>query len=534
MNTYYESKKYNAALYVRLSREDGDKEESESITNQKELIKEFIKTQQDIRISSERIDDGYSGVNFERPAFMEMLEDIKIGRIDCIIVKDLSRFGRNYIEVGRYIEKIFPYLGVRFIAINDNYDSIYTKTPFDNIMLPFKNLINDSYCRDISIKIRSQLDMKRKNGDFIGSFAPYGYQKAEDDKNKLIIDEFAAENVKLIYRLKIAGKSTGKIAEYFNELGILSPIEYKRSNGSRFKTSFKVRSKSVWTATAITRILKNEVYRGVLEQGKRTTANYKIKKRTNKEKKDWIRVEDNHEAIITKKDFNLVQDLQKQDTRISPKENTLYLFSGLLKCADCNGNMIRKTVPSGAKKSLIYYVCGTNKYEKTCSCHSMSEKSLESCVLATLNMHIEEVVDIEKLLSNMDQFNLSQKEIRNMKERVNSKKEEVKRYQLLKLSLYEDLQEGLIDKEEYRELKEIYLDKCRSAEVAIGKLYSEIDNIINNGTVTCTSIEAFKKNRGINNLTRSIVVALIDKIDIYEGNRMTIILKYQCKEEMLQ
>lgn len=526
MNTYYESKKYNAALYVRLSREDGDKEESESITNQKELIKEFIKTQQDIRISSERIDDGYSGVNFERPAFMEMLEDIKKGRIDCIIVKDLSRFGRNYIEVGRYIEKIFPYLGVRFIAINDNYDSIYAKTPFDNILLPFKNLINDSYCRDISIKIRSQLDMKRKNGDFIGSFAPYGYQKAEDNKNKLVIDEFAAENVKLIFRLKIAGMSTGKIAEYFNELGILSPMEYKRSIGSRFKTSFKVRNKSDWTAAAITRILKNEVYRGVLEQGKRTTINYKIKKRTNKEKKDWIRVEDNHEAIISKKEFSLVQELQKQDTRIPPKGNTLYLFSGLLKCADCNGNMVRKTVPSGAK-SLIYYVCGTNKYEKTCSCHSVSEKALESCVLVTLNKQIEEVVDIEKLLSNIDQPNSSQKEIRKMKERIISKEEEVKKYQLLKLSLHEDLQEGLIDKEEYRELKESYLDRCRSAEATIGKLYSEINNIIDNGIETCHWIEAFERNRGINSLTRSIVIALIDKIDIYEGNRITIILKYQ-------
>lgn len=185
---------YKAAIYVRLSKEDGDvsdasKAESNSISNQKELIKDFLKDKQDIVIVSERVDDGYSGVNFERPAFQLMLEDIKQGKVDCVVVKDLSRFGRNYIESGRYIEKIFPMLGVRFIAINDNYDSLTGKSQTDEIVIPFKNLINDAYCRDISIKIRSHLDVKRRKGEFIGSFTIYGYAKDEHDHNKIVIDE---------------------------------------------------------------------------------------------------------------------------------------------------------------------------------------------------------------------------------------------------------------------------------------------------------------------------------------------------------
>ena len=183
------SKIYHAAIYVRLSKEDGDvstsaKAESNSISNQKDFIRNFLADKKDIRIVKEYVDDGYSGSNFDRPSFQTMMEDIKRGVIDCVVVKDLSRFGREYIDSGRYIERLFPALGVRFIAINDNYDSVTGKSQGDEIIIPFKNLINDAYCRDISIKIRSHLDVKRKNGEYIGAFVPYGYEKSDDDKHK--------------------------------------------------------------------------------------------------------------------------------------------------------------------------------------------------------------------------------------------------------------------------------------------------------------------------------------------------------------
>ena len=238
------NKIYHAAIYVRLSKEDGDisssaKLESNSISNQKALILDFLKDKKDIEVVSVRVDDGYSGSNFDRPAFQAMLEDIRRGIVDCVVVKDLSRFGREYIDSGKYIERLFPALGVRFIAINDNYDSLKGKNQADEIIIPFKNLINDAYCRDISIKIRSNLEIKRKKGECVTPFVAFGYRKTKTDKHKLEIDPSAGSVVQDIFKMKLQGMSQDAIANRLNELGILSPFEYKISNGSRYETGLK-------------------------------------------------------------------------------------------------------------------------------------------------------------------------------------------------------------------------------------------------------------------------------------------------------
>ena len=222
-------KNYLCASYTRLSQDDGDKEESNSIVNQKSLIRDFMNNHPEFTLVDEYADDGYSGVNFDRPDFQRMMNDVRSRKINCIIVKDLSRFGRNYIESGKYMEQIFPHLGVRFIAINDSIDTGRSQSDAEQFVLPFKNLFNDSYCKDISTKVRSQLAIKRKNGDFVGSFACYGYLKDPADHNKLIIDPEAAEIVRCIFAWKIQGMSAERIAEHLNEQGILCPMEYKRS-----------------------------------------------------------------------------------------------------------------------------------------------------------------------------------------------------------------------------------------------------------------------------------------------------------------
>ena len=248
-------KKYKVAMYLRLSKEDINKSrnESESILNQKQMINTFINEREDLELVSIKIDDGYSGSNFDRPAFKELMEEVKNKEVDCIIVKDFSRFGRNFIEVGKYIEEIFPFMGIRFIAINDNYDSLNVNNSND-IIVPFKNLINDAYLRDISIKIRTQLDSKKKNGDFIGSFATYGYLKDPNNKNKLIVDEYASKIVKEIFKLKLEGFTHSKIANKLNEQGILCPMEYKKHIGLKFSTSFKTNSKVKWNHNTIIRM----------------------------------------------------------------------------------------------------------------------------------------------------------------------------------------------------------------------------------------------------------------------------------------
>lgn len=282
MQNSKETKIWNATLYLRLSRDDGDKEESNSIIGQRELLRNFIRTRPELREYAVRIDDGFTGSNFERPSFKKMLEDVKAGRTNCIIVKDLSRFGRNYLDAGEYIEKIFPFLGVRFIAVNDNYDSFGGKNASDELIIPFKNLINEAYCRDISVKVRTQLEVKRKSGQYIGAFAVYGYLKDDADKNHLIVDEYAADIVRDIFSWKLEGMSPQDIAARLNRNGVLSPMEYKKSLGMKFATSFKANPQALWSANAVLRILKNPVYTGVLIQGKETTPSYKVRKRVTK------------------------------------------------------------------------------------------------------------------------------------------------------------------------------------------------------------------------------------------------------------
>ncbi|MEA5009063.1 recombinase family protein [Clostridium tyrobutyricum] len=524
-------KTYNAAIYVRLSRDDGDKEESDSILNQKELIREYLKKKSDINICSIKVDDGYSGVDFNRPAFLEMMEDIKAGKINCVVVKDLSRFGRNYIESGKYIQKVFPFLGVRFIAINDNYDSAEGSTITDNIMIPFKNLINDSYCRDSSIKIRSQLEVKRKKGDFIGSFAAYGYKKSGQNKNKLEIDEYAASIVRDIFKWKLEGMSQQGIANKLNQMGILSPMEYKRSLGERYKTTFKVKQQALWSAVAVRRILTNELYIGILEQGKRTTPNYKIKTRIERPKEEWVRVENSHEPIISKELFATVNSLLLHDTRIAPNEETVYLFSGIIACGDCRENMIRKTVPAKDKK-YYYYTCSTNRYDKSsCTTHSISEKAFEEAVLLALNVHITSILDIERILNYIDTLPYRQDEILKLDAQIVKAQEELEKFQRYKLISYEHFVDKEITKEEYQEHVKRYNAKIMKAEKLILDRKQEIENIISNKTLTNLWIEHFKKYKNIEKLTRKIVVSLIEKIYVYENGKIDIHFRYQAEYE---
>lgn len=521
---------YNAVDYLRLSKEDGDKTESDSISNQRDLITNFVKSIPEICLCSERIDDGFSGVDFNRPAFNLMMEDVKAGRINCIIVKDLSRFGRNYIEAGRYIERIFPFLGVSFIAINDGYDSAKERSQSDEIIIPFKNLVNDAYCRDISVKIRSQLDVKRKKGEFIGSFAVYGYLKSEENKNQLVIDPYAAKIVQDIFTWKLDGLSQQGIADRLNAISEPSPMEYKWLLGLNFATSFQVNSKAKWTAVAIGRILKNPIYAGHLVQGKESTPNYKIKQRFMKPEDKWVRVENTHEPIILQEMFDTVNRVLAQDTRIAPDEDTVYPFSGLIFCADCKSGMVRKTVPAGGKK-YAYFYCSKNKAGDGCTTHCISEKALEKAVLQALQNHIASIFDIERILRYIDTLPMKQEEVRNIDSQLLMKQEEIGKYKTLKVSIYEDLKSGVIDADEYREFKGIYGKKCEEAEQAAERLQQDMALILAGKGANNLWIETFKKNRNITELSRKVIVSLIEWIYIYSGSRVEIRFRYQYEYE---
>ena len=520
-----QKKIWNATLYLRLSRDDGDKEESNSITGQRELLRDYISQRPELREYAVRIDDGFSGSTFDRPSFQKMIEDVKAGRTDCIIVKDLSRFGRNYLDAGEYIEKIFPFLGVRFIAVNDNYDSLGDKKASDDLIIPFKNLINEAYCRDISVKIRSQLEIKRKNGQFLGSFAAFGYLKDEQDKNKLVVDQYAADIVRDIFKWKLEGVSPQDIADALNRLGVLSPMEYKRSLGMKYTTSFKTSAKAAWSAGTVIRILKNPIYTGVLIQGKETTPSYKVHKRIAKDKSEWTVIENSHEAIISGIDFDSVQKVLKCDTRRSPDDKAVGLFSGMLFCGDCGASMVRKTVPAGEKK-YVYYVCSAHKQDKSCSPHRMRDTALEEIVLDSLRQHIREVVNMSELLNITDTAPLRNAQAQKVQRQLDKKREEYEKLQKLLMSLYENLTDGVIDREEYARLKASFTARADEAEKQMDALRESLSDIQSHGTENIWMNE-FIKRQELASLDRAVVVALIDKILIHSNDVVEIIYRWQ-------
>lgn len=518
---------YKAALYIRLSKEDGDKLESNSISNQRDLIHTFLKGKPEIEICTEKVDDGYSGIDFNRPAMIELLEEIKHGVINCIIVKDLSRFGRNYIETGRYIQQIFPFMGIRFIAINDNYDSLNPENQTDNIILPFKNLMNDSYCRDISIKVRSQIDVRQKRGDYVGSFPAFGYFRDPAQKSKLVIDEVAAATVRDIFTMRIAGQNNKRIADCLNDHGVPSPMEYKMLLHWKYATSFKLKPQAKWSPMAVDRILKNEVYTGVMVQGKEKTLNYKVKKRIKVPKEDWVRVENTHDAIVSKEDYTLVQSLMLCDTRTAPNGQDLYLFSGLLRCCDCGCNMVRKLIKTSGT-AYTYYICSSNKNDKNvCSSHRIREDYLSAVVLKMLRLHIAYICSLEELLQAIEELPLQEYEVQKKSEQLEQRRSDLVRNQKLKISVYEDYKDGLLTKKDYLEMKADYEGICVQLENAIDVLEEEIDSLIQNRKSHSDWIETFKSIGNVTELNRGLLVLAVEQIIVYDANTVRIQFKYQ-------
>ena len=524
------SKTYLCGGYLRLSKEDDDIAKSEtlqsnSIENQKEYIEDYLQSKPEIRVVDFYIDDGYSGVNFDRPDFQKMLQDIKDKKINCVIVKDLSRLGRNYIEVGKYIERLFPFLGVRFIAINDNFDSADDAALSNNIIVPFKNLINDAYCRDISIKIRSHLEVKRKRGEFIGAFPVYGYMRGED-KNKLIVDPCAAEIVKEIFAMKMEGMSQQAIADELNRLGVLSPAEYKKEQGSGYKTVFQTHSRAKWTAVAVLRVLTNEVYMGTLIQGKESTPNYKVRVREKKPKEEWIRVENAHEAIISRTDFELISDILQKDTRVSTGKSAVSVYSGYLVCADCGCSMVRKKVRSGSLE-YVYYVCSGNKKDKDiCSSHRISENTLNMAITKTLQLHLKQLGDLQESIRYIRETSGNSDKIKKLVLQSEKRKEDIEKYNRLKLECYEDYKKELITQDEYMLFKKELDNRIEEIQRAITELGKKKRMLLDGGYEKESLLEKFLTSKEIE-LKRSILVRFISRIYVYEDHRIEIIFRYQ-------
>lgn len=525
---------YHTAIYLRLSRDDEDingsaKRESDSISSQRELARSFVREQLDMELFDIYIDDGYSGANFDRPDFKRMMADIEAGNVNCVVVKDLSRFGRDYIEAGRFIQKTFPAFSVRFIAITDHYDSLTADQSTTSLVIPVKNFVNDSYCQDISEKVKSHQKIKREKGKFIGAFAVYGYQKDHEDKNKLVIDEYAAKIVKNIFTWKLDGMSNLAIAKRLNGNGIFSPLEYKKSHRENYATGFHAGIVSKWSAVAVKRILINEIYTGTMVQGKREKVNYKVDKILEKPESEWFKVEGTHEAIVSKEDYQNVQRLLKVDTRAGKGKEKAHMFSGLLFCGDCKEPMVRRINRyKGTEK--IYYICSTRNRSEGCSRHSISEADLKRVVFQIIRSQATLLMDVNRQMQYLQTKEMKFEDVVGFDKEITRLRSEQEKYLELRAGLYEDLKMGVITQTDFKNFSAIYEKQYIETEQALTKQEEMLKRLFYNGVQSGVKLERLKETMRITTLDRDTLLAFVDRIEVYEEKKVLVQFSYQ--EEM--
>ncbi len=460
-----------------------------------------------------------------------MMEDIKAGVINCVIVKDLSRFGRNYIEVGKYLEEVFPLLGVRFIAISENYDTVNAEKGNDQLVIPFMNLVNDAYCRDISVKIRTSIEVKQKKGDYVGPFAPYGYKKAPDDIHHFMIDEKAAATVKRIFDLTIAGVSNKNIAELLNQEGVPSPACYKQQKGEKYVSAFQKKNQAEWSALTVRRILMNRVYIGMLEQGKTYSINYKLKERRTRDKGSWYCVEDAHEPIIEKDTFDLVQKVLEMNCRTSPERmntqaETVYLFSGIVRCGKCRDILLRRKKKVKGKE-YIYYGCYDRNKKLRCKGVCIREKRLEDAVLAVIRQHVQTVVEMSELLKKIRQLSMGKREVKRLDSLIADREISMGRYRRLKMKAYEDYSDGFIGLQEYKEFEAAYGRREKEESRKKDELIEKRAQYLEGNTAEQEWMRHFMECGRVENLNRALLVTLVEEILVFSSNEIEIKFRYR-------
>lgn len=520
---------WRAALYIRLSKEDEEtKTESNSITSQREFLKEYLKQHEDITAYDFYVDDGFSGTNFNRPDFQRMLSDIYSKRVDCVIVKDLSRFGRNASESSNYIDNVFAKLQVRFIALHNYIDTVENKMNAAThcITVGIQNVINESVAATTSVNVRGTLNVERHQGKFIGSFAPYGYKKSPENHHYLEIDEPAAQVVRNIFELFIGGKSIMGIAKELNESGIPNPSMYKKLQGLKYRHPEGASEDGLWPDSSVRRILQNEVYIGNMVQGKNTTISFKHKQCRAVPKSEWIIVKNTHQPIVDKEMFNKAQELFNKNIRRSPKKNDVDLFAGLVRCSDCRRIMSKKTNihPYGVYE---YYRCSTNKKMKKSICgnHTVRIDKLKNAIIETIRKMIDISVEMSEIISKINNSPNRKRELGNLKSSLELQKKERDKLFSMKLQLYPDWKNGDITKDEYMHLKNDIEDKIKILEASIAGLEGKIVNAEDGIDTSMGFVADLKKYGNITELTRPMLTDLIKEILVYEGGRIEVIFK---------
>lgn len=513
---------WRAALYIRLSKEDGDKAESNSVTAQREILGEYIKMHPEITLYDCYTDDGWSGTNFDRPAFLRMMRDVESGTVNCVIVKDLSRFGRNYTDAGNYIDKVFVRLGVRFIALNNGVDtaSEQMNAATQCISVGVTNVINESLAATTSVNVRGTLNVNRRQGKFIGSFAAYGYQKDPADHHKLIIDEPAAAVVRRIFSEFLSGKSILGIARQLSADGCPNPTAYKQQLGMKVRSG----ADPYWHDSTVRRILRSEMYIGNMVQGKRTTLSYKLRQCRAVPQSEWIVVENTHAAIIDRETFDRVQQLLDRRIRTEKKTRQADLFAGFVRCGVCGKAMSKKT-NRHSYGTYAYYRCVTGKrHSAACTCHSIRTDRLEEAVRVTVQKMIDTAVELPTLLAQIrDTKPTGSETVIRQREQAAA---ECEKYRRAQLDLYPDWKSGVIGQEEYLLLKADLAEKISTLEMQIAQLECSAAQRARIAAEEDEFIAHFRQFGEIRALDRRILTALVEEIEVFPGGEIQIRFRF--------
>ena len=521
---------WKVALYIRLSREDDDdKAESYSVTSQREILKEYLKQHPDMELYDIYIDDGWSGTNFDRPDFQRMIADIKARRVTCVVVKDLSRFCRNAVDGGYYLDNVFVSLQVRFIAINNCLDTFSDNMNAATrcISVGVQNVINESVAATTSVNVRGTLNVNREKGQFIGSFPTYGYAKSPDDHHQLIIDEEPAAIVRQIYAWFIAGKSIIGIAKELNERGIPNPSMYKRLKGMKYRHPAGASNDGLWPDSSVRRILTNEMYIGNMVQGKNTTISYKIKKCRAIPKEEWIIVEGTHEPIIEKDTFYQAQALFNKNIRKSPTKSEVDLFSGLVRCADCHRIMNKKT-NQHSYGTYHYYRCATARKMKKSACgnHTIRIDKMQHTVMVTIQKMVELAVQMSEALSKINRDPQRVKESDHLQQSLETLTSQREKEYRMQLDLYPDWKSGVITQQEYLALKAKIAEKIAVLDTKIENAKKTLDAYAHGIDDENAFITAFKKYENFTELTRGMLVELVDEILVHDNASIDVNFKF--------
>jgi len=503
--------KTKTALYCRLSRDDGDDKESNSIVNQREMLKRYAK-EHGFQVYDEYIDDGFSGTTFNRPALNRMFEDIEAGKINVILVKDMSRLGRNNALFMYYVEEVFSNLDIRFIAINDMVDTGQE----DNEIMPFKSVLNEYYARDTSKKIRSSKRTTALNGGFTGSFAPYGYLTEPEDKQKLIIDPEAAPTVKRVFELSKEGNSTHQIARMLCEEGILIPRAYRAKKKGTLEQSKGFKFPTDWVGKNVKMILQNQVYLGHMVSHKTQTKSFKNKKLVKVPKEDWIIVKNTHEAIIDEETFEIVEKfihLKKQPNKTG-KPN---IFVGLVKCPDCGRNLAYSN-PKGKKAGFRCrtYVRNTN----LCTTHSISYDALFEIILNDIQKHVKNMEKLgDRFMEEMRELSETSgnKKIHQFKQELVTLEKRIEEIDHIIIKLFEQNALGKITDERFSKMSLTYELEQKKVTQRYKELQSKVNTEEKKTASTNKFMKTIRKYEKVTELNRSMLCELIDSIYVYQA-----------------